>query len=122
MAAVRVVPTGTADTLRWVRPDLATRLLPFAGAVAVAWLVWRPRWLGLSGGDLGVQLTFGLAGLPLLFLGAMVVQLALSRRRGALGVPAGNDVWVEGGYYVLNGPLEEGFFHSLGHGVTPPIA
>jgi membrane protease YdiL (CAAX protease family) len=68
----------------------------------------------LVGGRLGIQLLFGLIGMPLMFVLAMLAQLALTRRRGALRVPAcGDDALLQAGYYVLNGPLEEAFFRGL---------
>jgi len=115
-AAVNVIPGRIEDTLRWVLPDLATRLLPLAAAVAVVAAVWHPGWLGLTLGELGVQLAFGLAGLPIMFVLAALLQLPLSRRRGALKVPDVPDALLQGGYYLLNGPLEEGFFRGLVQG------
>jgi len=112
-AAVRVIPGHTEDTLRWVLPDLATRLLPFGAVVVLAQLVWHPGWLGLTGGYLPVQLGFGFAAFPVMFVLAALVQLPLSRRRGALTVPDVPDALLQGGYYLLNGPLEEGFFRGL---------
>jgi hypothetical protein len=109
-----VVWTRPADTLAWVRPDLLQRLLPFAVAVAVVYMIWRPSWLGLSAGDLRVQLSFGLVGLPIFFLLAAALQAYLTRRRGAIRVPqGGDDALLQGAYYLLNGPLEEGFFRGL---------
>jgi len=115
-AAVNVIPGRIEDTLRWVLPDLATRLLPLAAAVAVVAAVWHPGWLGLALGVLGVQLAFGLAALPIMFVLAALLQLPLSRRRGALKVPDVPDALLQGGYYLLNGPLEEGFFRGLVQG------
>lgn len=110
----QVIWTRAADTLAWVRPDLAQRLLPFAAVVTVVALVWRPSWLGVTGGDLRVQLTFGLLGFVVLFLSAALTQSLLTRRRGAIRVPQdGGDALLQGGYYVLNGPLEEAFFRGL---------
>jgi hypothetical protein len=115
-AAVRIIPGRTEDTLRWVLPDLATRLVPFALALAVIGAVWHPAWLGLTLGDLAVQLAFGLVALPVLFVLAALLQIPLSRRRGALNVPDVPDAILQGGYYVLNGPLEEGFFRGVVQG------
>jgi membrane protease YdiL (CAAX protease family) len=109
-----LVATQPADSLAWIRSDFLVRLVPFGVAVGVVEAVWRPRWLGLGGGSLGVQLAFGLVGLPVMFVLAASVQLALTRRRGALRVPAGaGDAWLQAGYYTLNGPLEEAFFRGL---------
>jgi membrane protease YdiL (CAAX protease family) len=116
VARVEVIAVTPADTLRWVKPDLLTRLLPFALVVGAAWLAWRPPWLGISPGDLRWQLGFGLAGLPVMFILATALQLPLSRRRGALRVGDVPDVILETGFYILNGPLEEGFFRGLVQG------
>lgn len=106
-------PTQVRETLRWVAPDLGFRLLPFSLAVGGVWAVWRPRWIGLSGGDLRAQLAFGLVGLPAFFLAAALLQVFLTGRRGGLRVPSAADAAFQGGYYVVNGPLEEGFFRGL---------
>jgi membrane protease YdiL (CAAX protease family) len=114
--AIRVIQGSTENTLRWVLPDLATRLLPIAAAVAVIAAVWHPAWLGLTPGDLRLQLAFGLIAFPVMFALAALLQLPLSRRRGALNVPDVPDALLQGGYYVLNGPLEEGLFRGIVQG------
>ena len=98
-----------------MRPDLLVRLLPFAAAYAVAYLVTsRPAWLGFNPGRLGVQLVFGLVAAPLLFGAAVALQLWLTRRRGALSVPAtAGDAWFQSAFYLVNGPIEEAFFRGL---------
>jgi len=109
-----LIPTRPADSLAWIRVDVAIRLAPFALAVGIVETAWRPPWLGLQPGRLDVQLGFGLVGLPLMFVLAAAAQLALTRRRGALRVPTGaGDAFLQAGYYVLNGPLEEAFFRGL---------
>jgi hypothetical protein len=115
-SAIRVIPGSTEDTLRWVLPDLATRLVPFAVAVTAVAAVWHPAWLGLTVGELAVQLAFGAVAFPVMFALAAVLQLPLSRRRGGLKVPDVPDALLQGGYYVLNGPLEEGFFRGIVQG------
>ncbi len=110
---VRVIANHPGETLAWVRSDLATRLLPFGVAVGVVYAIWRPGWLGLAAGDLLPQLLFGVLGLPIGFLAGVVLQLRLSRRRGALRVGGAPDAFLQAGYYALNGPLEEGFFRGL---------
>jgi membrane protease YdiL (CAAX protease family) len=110
-----------------MRPDLAVRLLPFAAACILVEVIWRPRWLGFSAGNLGVQLVFGVAAAPIMFVTATLVQLALTRRRGALSVPAGaGDAAFQASFYVVNGPIEEAFFRGLIQGglgmlTLPPI-
>lgn len=98
-------------------PDLLTRLAPFAAAYAAAGLIWRPPWLGFGPGRTGVQLWFGAIGAALMFAAAAAVQLWLTRRRGALSVPAASDdAWFQAGFYVVNGPIEEAFFRGLVQG------
>lgn len=94
------------------------RLLPFTAAFVIAYLVGgRPRWLGLDGGNLTAQLVFAAAGVPLMFLAAVAVQLWLTRRRGGLLVPANAaDAWFQAAFYAVNGPVEEGFFRGLVQG------
>jgi membrane protease YdiL (CAAX protease family) len=110
---VSVIAVTPADTRRWVKADLVNRLLPFGAVVGVAWVGWHPRWLGMASGDLVVQLAFGALMLPMMFVAATLLQLALSRRRGVLRVGDGPDVLLESTFYILNGPLEEGFFRGL---------
>ena len=78
----RVTWTRAADTLAWVRPDLSQRLLPFAAVVALVALVWRPSWLGVAGGDLRVQLTFGLLGfvVPAVYIAAVLTAAVVTSR------------------------------------------
>jgi membrane protease YdiL (CAAX protease family) len=110
-----------------MKPDLAVRLLPFAAACVLVEVIWRPRWLGFSTGNLGAQLVFGVAAAPIMFVAATLVQLALTRRRGALSVPAGaGDAAFQASFYLVNGPLEEAFFRGLIQGglgmlTLPPI-
>src|SRR5712692_3831696 len=116
-AGTRAVLTRIPDSWAWMAPDLLRRLGPFAVAVAVAEIGWRPTWLGLSPGRLGAQLAFAAISAPLLFVAATFVQLRLARRRGALSVPAsGDDAWFQAGFYVINGPIEEAFFRGLVQG------
>src|SRR6202162_2552049 len=114
-APTRLVLTRIPDSWVWMRPDLLIRLLPFTAACAVAYLVTsRPSWFGLGAGRPGVQLLFGLVAAPLMFGAAVIAQLVLTRRRGALSVPAGgDDAWFQAGFYALNGPIEEAFFRGL---------
>jgi membrane protease YdiL (CAAX protease family) len=118
-----VVPTTTADSLRWMRPDLLVRLLPFAATVALVWLLWRPAWLGLGPGRLEVQLAFGLPGAILFFAAACLLQAGITPLRGSLRVPAsGTDAALQGGYYVLNAPIEEAVFRGLVQGGLTAVA
>jgi membrane protease YdiL (CAAX protease family) len=97
-----------------MRPDLLIRILPFTAIAAGVEILWRPAWLGVSSGRLGVQLTFAAAATPVLFVAATLVQLWLTRRRGAISVPAdGADAWFQAGFYVVNGPVEEAFFRGV---------
>lgn len=101
-----------------MRPDLLIRVLPFAlafGAVYV--LASRPAWLGVASGRIADQLAFGLVAAPIMFVAAMLAQLWLARRRGALSAPADRaDAWFQAGFYTLNGPVEEAFFRGLVQG------
>ena len=109
-----MVLTRIPDSWAWMAPDLLLRLAPFAAAFALVQLLWRPAWLGFGPGRLGVQLVFGAIGAPLMFVAAVAIQLWLTRRRGALSVPAtADDAWFQAGFYVVNGPLEEAFFRGL---------
>ena len=57
---------------------------------------------------------FALVGVPVMFLAAVAVQLWLTRRRGALAVPAdAGDATFQAAFYAVNGPIEEGFFRGL---------
>jgi membrane protease YdiL (CAAX protease family) len=101
-----------------MRHDLLIRILPFALAFAAAYvLASRAAWLGLAPGRVGDQLGFGLIAAPFMFVAAMLAQLWLARRRGAVSVPAGGgDAWFQAGFYALNGPVEEAFFRGLVQG------
>jgi membrane protease YdiL (CAAX protease family) len=115
--ATRLVLTRIPDSWAWMKSDLLVRLVPFAVAAAAVELVWRPRWLGFAPGRLGVQLWFGAIGAAVMFAAAVAVQFWLTRRRGALVVPAAaDDAWFQAGFYVLNGPIEEAFFRGLAQG------
>lgn len=115
--STRAVLTRIPDSWAWMAPDLLIRLLPFTAAVALVEGVWRPGWLGVGLGDTGAQLAFAALAAPALFVAATFVQLWLSRRRGAISVPArADDAWFQAGFYALNGPIEEGFFRGLVQG------
>jgi membrane protease YdiL (CAAX protease family) len=113
-----VVGTNIPDSWAWMRTDLVVRIVPFAAVYALAWFVLsRPAALGLSFGRLDVQLLFAAVAAPFLFFAAVVVQLWLTRRRGALTVPAnGRDAWFQAAFYVVNGPVEEALFRGLMQG------
>lgn len=110
--------TRIPDSWRWVRTDIVIRLVPFGIVYALALrFTDGARWLGWSLGDIRVQLVFAVAGVPVMFVAAAGVQLWLTRRRGALSVPAAlDDVAFQGGFYVVNGPIEEAFFRGLVQG------
>jgi membrane protease YdiL (CAAX protease family) len=98
-----------------MRPDLLVRILPFGVAVvAVYLLASRPAWFGVSPGRIAFQLAFGLVAAPIMFVAAMLTQLWLARRRGALSAPSGGgDAWFQAGFYAVNGPVEEAFFRGM---------
>src|SRR3981189_16413 len=107
---LRVVLTHIPDSWAWMRPDLLIRILPFTAIAAGVEILWRPAWLGGASGALGVQLPFAAAATPVLFVAATLVQLWLTRRRGAISVPAdGADAWVQGDVFVVHGPVGGGF-------------
>ena len=84
---------------------------------AAVWLAWRPRWLGVGPGDLRWQLLLGGLGLPLMFVAAAAVQVALTRRRGSLRVPAGGaDAALQAAFYAVNAVAEEACFRGLVQG------
>jgi membrane protease YdiL (CAAX protease family) len=101
-----------------MRPDILVRLLPFATAFVLAYvLTRRAAWLGVGPGNLAVQLVFALIAVPVMFVAAVAVQLWLTRRRGALLVPAGaDDAFFQAAFYAVNGPVEEAFFRGLMQG------
>src|SRR2546423_15036424 len=104
----RLVLTRIPDSWAWVRTDLLVRLLPFTAAYVVAYAAaGRAGWLGLGAGDLSVQLLFALAGVPLMFGAAAAVPLWVTRRRGALALPADAGAGAfQAGFDALNGPIE----------------
>ena len=99
-------------------PDILIRLIPFTVVYIAACVVTnRATWLGLQWGDVHAQLTFAAVAAPVMFAAAAWVQLALTRRRGALSVPAGpGDAWFQAAFYTVNGPIEEAFFRGLMQG------
>jgi membrane protease YdiL (CAAX protease family) len=101
-----------------MRPDILVRLLPFSAAFAIAYIVTKHAgWLGVGAGNLAVQLVFAAVAVPVMFAASVAVQLWLTRRRGALLVPAGaGDALFQAAFYALNGPIEEGFFRGLVQG------
>jgi membrane protease YdiL (CAAX protease family) len=101
-----------------VKPDIFVRLLPFAAVYAIAhrWNGGAP-WLGWSLGDLAAQLVFAALAAPVMFAAAALVQLWLTRRRGALLVPAGlDDAAFQAAFYTVNGPVEEAMFRGVVQG------
>jgi len=118
-----LIPNETADSLAWMRPDALIRLLPLAAVVAGVWLAVHANWLGLSLGQVGAQLGFGISGLVVFFVAASLLQLPMTKRRGSLRVPAsGSDVALQTGYYLLNAPIEEAFFRGLVQGGLMALA
>ncbi len=113
--STRIVLTRIPDSWAWIKPDLAFRLLPFTVAFAGALVFTRgDRSLGFATGNVGAQLVFAAIAAPFMFVASTGVQVWLTRRRGALSVPAGaGDAWFQAGFYALNGPIEEAFFRGL---------
>lgn len=101
-----------------MRTDILVRLIPFIAAVATAFVLSKhASWLGLGLGNVSAQLAFAAVGVPIMFAAAVLVQLWLTRRRGALLVPAGaDDASFQAAFYAVNGPIEEGFFRGLMQG------
>jgi len=101
-----------------MRSDLLVRIVPFVAAYGLVYhLESRRASLGLSVGQPALQLVFAAVAAPLMFVAAMWMQLWLTRRRGALSVPASaRDAWFQAGYFALNGPVEEAFFRGLVQG------
>ena len=116
--STRLVLTDIPDSWAWIRIDLLVRILPFVVAFAIAYVLIAQRAaLGLSSGSLGLQLLFAAVAAPVMFAAAAWVQLWLTRRRGALSVPASQgDAWFQACFYVVNGPVEEAFFRGLVQG------
>lgn len=92
--------------------------MPFTAIYVVAYVAsHRAAWLGFQVGDIVAQAVFALVAAPVMFVAAVAVQLALTRRRGALDVPAGaDDAWFQAAFYAVNGPIEEAFFRGLMQG------
>jgi membrane protease YdiL (CAAX protease family) len=110
--------TRIPDSWAWMWPDMLIRLAPFTIAyTAAVVLSGHAAWLGLSLGDLPAQILFAVVAVPVMFVAAVAVQLALTRRRGGLSVPAGpGDAWFQAAFYAVNGPIEEAFFRGLMQG------
>jgi hypothetical protein len=118
-----LVATRAADSLAWMRTDVAIRLAPFTVLVAMVAGVWHPIWLGLGPGWLDVQLAFGVPGALVFFGAATLLQLAMTRARGSVRVPAHRaDMALQGGYYLLNAPIEEAVFRGLIQGGLTVLA
>jgi membrane protease YdiL (CAAX protease family) len=116
--STRLVRTDIPDSWAWIRLDLVVRIVPFVLAYAVVYaLDTRHAALGFSAGWPAAQLLFAAVAAPLMFGAAAWVQMLLTRRRGALSVPASaRDAWFQAGFYVVNGPVEEAFFRGLMQG------
>ena len=98
--------------------DVLVRLGPFTLAVTIAAVITRrATWLGIGFGNVTAQLVFAAVAVPVMFVAAVAVQLWLTRKRGALDVPAAaDDAWFQAAFYVVNGPVEEAFFRGLMQG------
>lgn len=101
-----------------MRVDLLGRILPFSVTCAAVYVIAsQPAWLGISAGRPAVQLVFAAVAAPVMFGLAVALQLLLTRRRGALSVPArASDAWLQAAFFVVNGPVEEAFFRGLVQG------
>ncbi|HXN91391.1 MAG TPA: CPBP family intramembrane glutamic endopeptidase [Candidatus Sulfotelmatobacter sp.] len=118
-ASTRLLLTRIPDSWAWVRTDILIRLVPFTAVYAIAYRIsgGGGGWLGLGVGNVAAQLVFALIAAPVMFAAAAWVQLRLTRRRGALSVPAAaGDAWFQAAFYALNGPIEEAFFRGLMQG------
>jgi membrane protease YdiL (CAAX protease family) len=117
-SSTRLARTNIPDSWAWMRSDLLVRIVPFVAAYGLAYhLESRHASLGLSVGQPALQLVFAAVAAPLMFVAAMWMQLWLTRRRGALSVPASaRDAWFQAGFFALNGPVEEAFFRGLVQG------
>jgi membrane protease YdiL (CAAX protease family) len=63
------------------------------------------------------------AGALVFFAAACLLQVGMTRLRGSLKVPANRaDVALQGGYYLLNAPLEEAVFRGLLQGGIGALA
>ena len=114
----RVALTRIPDSWAWMRADILLRLVPFTLAFALAYVVsGSAPWLGFTVGNARAQLVFAAIAAPFMFAAAVAVQLWLTRRRGALSVPAdADDAWFQAAFYGVNGPIEEAFFRGLVQG------
>ncbi|HKW58568.1 MAG TPA: CPBP family glutamic-type intramembrane protease [Candidatus Dormibacteraeota bacterium] len=111
-----------------MKPDIIVRLLPFVAAYVIAHRAsGGAGWLGWSWGDATAQLMFAAVAAPSMFAAAAAVQLWLTRRRGAVLVPAGlDDAAFQAAFYAVNGPVEEAMFRGLVQGwlgfqLTAPV-
>jgi len=101
-------------SLRWMGPDALARLVPFAALVAIVELRWRPTWLGVGPGELGLQLAVGVVGAGALFACAAAIRSWIAHRGGNAVLPGGRaDLALQLGYFLVNAPLEEAFFRGL---------
>jgi membrane protease YdiL (CAAX protease family) len=116
--STRLVLTDVPDSWAWMRFDLLIRIVPFVVAFAALYELDSHRAaLGWSAGRAGIQLAFAALAAPVMFAAAVAIQLWLTRRRGALSIPANTrDAWFQAGFYVINGPVEEAFFRGLVQG------
>lgn len=113
LPGTRIKRVSVSESLAWMRVDLLIRLLPFLVAVGAVELIWRPSWLGLSWGQFGTQLGFGLVAGAIGFVMGTRVRFALASRLGFLPLPGAHGAALQSGYFLLNAPIEEGFFRGL---------
>lgn len=119
MAPGMLCRTSVADSWRWMRLDLAIRLVPLTILpLGFTWLTATP----LS--DLGLTLAHSirdlLVAVPLALAGFVVAAgfaEYLARRNHRWFVPDGRDLALQSVYYfALNAPIEEWFFRGFMQG------
>lgn len=105
-----------ADSWRWMRLDLAIRLIPLTAAPLLFSALTRTSLstFGLSFAHLGRDLAIGV---PLALVGFVVAAAFaeyLARRNRRWFIPDSRDLALQTAYYVLlNAPVEEWFFRGF---------
>src|SRR5579859_4912876 len=109
-----IVRSTVADTWRWMRPDLLTRIIPLGliPFVYIALFHLPLAFLGLTLNDAPQQLGIGL------LLGIIMAIFAIVYRMYIVGPwfrwPTLNDHLLQGAFYLfINAPVEELFFRGF---------